>query len=105
MTITGIVEIGVPASKLVAGTLGSSRRHGLPFELFDAPGLMKRFPAFRLPDNFVGVFQPDGGFVRAEAAVAALQGLASHSGAELIWNEPVLAVEPHRNGVVVTTGH
>jgi len=49
---------------------------------------MKRFPAFRLPDDFVGVFQPDGGFVRAEPAVAALQELASRSGAELIWNEP-----------------
>ena len=99
MTITGIVEIGAPASDLVAGTLRSSQFHGLPYEILDARRLMKRFPAFRLPDDFVGVFQPDGGFVRAEPAVAALQALASRSGAELIWNEPVLAVEPHRDGV------
>ena len=105
LTITGIVEIGAPASDLVAGTLRSSRLHGLPYEILDARRLMKRFPAFRLPDDFVGVFQPDGGFVRAEPAVAALQALASRSGAELIWNEPVLAVEPHRDGVAVTTGH
>jgi sarcosine oxidase len=105
LTITGIVEIGAPASDLVVGTLRSSRLHGLPHEILDARSLMKRFPAFRLPDDFVGVFQPDGGFVRAEPAVAALQALASRSGAELIWNEPVLAVEPHRDGVVVTTGH
>jgi sarcosine oxidase len=104
MTITGIVEIGPPASDLVAGTLRSSRLHGLPHDILDPGTLMKRFPAFRLPEDFVGVFQPDGGFVRAEPAVAALQELASRSGAELIWNEPVLAVEPHRDSVVVTTG-
>ena len=105
LTITGIVEIGAPASDLVAGTLRSSRLHGLPHDILDARSLMKRFPAFRLPADFVGVFQPDGGFVRAEPAVAALQALASRSGAELIWNEPVLAVEPQRDGVAVTTGH
>jgi sarcosine oxidase len=103
LTITGILEMGPPESDLVAGTLRSSRLHGLPHEILDARSLMKRFPAFRLPDDFVGVFQPDGGFVRAEPAVAALQALASRSGAELIWNKPVLAVAPHRDGVAVTT--
>ena len=104
MTKTGIVEIGAPASDLVAGTLRSSQLHGLPHDILDARSLMKRFPAFRLPGDFIGVFLPDGGFVRAEPAVTALQELASRSGAELIWNEPVLAVEPHREGVAVTTG-
>ncbi len=105
LTITGILEIGAPESDLVAGTLRSSRLHGLPHEILDAPSLMKRFPAFRLPDDFVGVFQPEGGFVRAEPTVAALQELASRGGAELIRNERVLAVRPHRHGVRVTTSH
>src|ERR1700730_17379869 len=70
LTVTGIVEIGAPSSELVAGTLRSSRLHGLAHEVLDAPALMKRFPAFRVPADFVGVFQPDGGFVRAEPAVA-----------------------------------
>src|SRR5260370_6704076 len=62
LTITGIVEIGAPASDLVAGTLQSSRLHALPPPILDARGLMTRLPAFRLPDDFVGVFQPAGGF-------------------------------------------
>src|SRR5262249_33546821 len=90
---------------LVAGTLRSSRLHGLGHEILDAPGLMKRFPAFRLPDDFVGVFQPDGGFVWAEPAVAALQELASRSSAELRMEERVLAVKPHRDSVEVATRH
>jgi sarcosine oxidase len=102
LTITGIVEIGAPASDLVTGTLHSSRLHGLPHEILDARSLMKRFPAFRVPDDFIGVFQPDGGFVRAEPTVAALQQLASGSGAEIKRKQRVLAVEPHRGGVRVT---
>jgi sarcosine oxidase len=97
------VEIGAPESALVAGTVHSSRLHGLPHEILDARSLMKRFPAFRVPDDFIGVFQPDGGFVRAERSVAALQELASGLGAELRRKQRVLAVEPNRGGVRVTT--
>jgi sarcosine oxidase len=105
LTITGIVEMGAPEGDLVAGTLRSSRLHGLPHEILNAPSLMERFPAFRLPDDFVGVFQPDGGFVRAGATVAALQELALRHGAELIRNERVVAVKPRHDSVEVTTGH
>jgi sarcosine oxidase len=103
LSVTGIVEIGAPASELVAGTLESSRLHGLPHEVLDAPDLMKRFPAFRVPDHFIGVFQPDGGFVRAEATVEVLQALARDAGAELRMEERVVAIEPHRDGARVRT--
>jgi sarcosine oxidase len=103
LAVTGIVEIGLPSSELVAGTLRSSRLHGLPHEVLDTPSLMKRFPAFRVPSDFIGVFQPDGGFVRAEPTVEALQALARDAGAELRDEVRVLAVEPHREGVRVKT--
>src|SRR5579863_3515734 len=54
LTITGIVEIGTPQSELVAGTLASSREHRLTHGVLDAEQLMARFPAFRVPDDFVG---------------------------------------------------
>jgi sarcosine oxidase len=103
LSVTGIVEIGAPEGDLVAGTLQSSRLHGLPHEILDARRLMKRFPAFRVPSDFVAVYQPDGGFVRAEQTVAAFQALAQRFGAELRTEERVLAVEPHRRGVRVVT--
>ena len=105
LSVTGILEIGAPASDLIAGTLRSSRLHGLTHEILDAPSLMRRFPAFRLPGDFIGVFQPDGGFVRAESSVAALQSLARKAGAQLRTEERVLAVEPYRDGVRVLTQH
>ncbi len=103
LTITGILEMGARDSEVVTGTLQSARLHGLPHEILDAAGLVKRFPLFRVPANFVGVFQPDGGFVRAEPTVAAFQALARQARADLRMQERVLAVEPHGEGVRVTT--
>jgi sarcosine oxidase len=103
LTVTGILEMGVPESELVAGTLQSGRQHGLPHEVLDAAGVMKRFPAFRLPDDFTGVFQPDGGVLQAEPAVAAFQAVARAAGADLRTDERVVAVAPDGNGVRVTT--
>ncbi len=103
LNITGIVEIGAPDSELVAGTLRSSRLHGLAHEVLDHAGLMRRFPAFRVPEGYVGVFQPDGGFLRAEQAIQAQLALARKAGAQLRIGEEVVAVEPRGAGVRVVT--
>ena len=101
--VTGVLEIGPPDSTLVTGTLRASREHSLAHEVLDARTLMQRFPAFRLPPNFVGVFQPDGGFLQAEAAVAAQLALAVAAGAEIRERERVRAILPRAGSVRVET--
>jgi sarcosine oxidase len=101
--VTGIVEIGRTDGVLVPGTLASSRQHGLAHEVLDAAEVMRRFPAFALAADLVGVWQPQGGFLEAEAAVATLLDLATSAGAELRTNARVVAVEPHGGGVRITT--
>jgi len=93
MHVTGIVEIGAPDSELVAGTLRSSRLHGLAHEVLDAADVMRRFPAFRVPAGCVGVFQPEGGFLRAEQAIHAQLALARDAGAQLRLGENVVAID------------
>src|SRR5450631_1786767 len=81
MHVTGIVEIGPPDGVLVSGTLASARQHGLRHEVLAAPELMRRFPAFRVPADYVGVVQPDGGFLKAEPSIEAMVLLAKAKGA------------------------
>lgn len=105
MTITGIIEFGAPDSALMRGTLASSRLHGLPHEVLDAAAVMRRIPPFRLPSDFIGVFQPDGGFLNAEPALKAMLALATAAGAEVRTGTRVQAIEPWGEGVrVVTAG-
>ncbi|MDT3683865.1 MAG: N-methyl-L-tryptophan oxidase [Pseudorhodoplanes sp.] len=99
MTITGIAEVGAEDSELVQGTLASSRLHDLPHEILDATALMRRYPAFCLPADFIGVVQPDGGYLEAEAAVQTHLDLASAAGADIRDKQRVLAIEPHARGV------
>jgi sarcosine oxidase len=103
LQVTGILEIGAPDGTLVAGTLRSAQTHGLRHEVLDAADVTRRFPAFRLPPHFLGVFQPDGGILAAEPAVEAQLALARAAGAEVRTNETVRAIEPTSAGVRVVT--
>ena len=90
LTVTGIAEIGRPDGMLVQGTLAASREHELPHQVFTASEFMRLYPAFRLPQDYVAVLQPDGGFVEAEAGIRAHLQLAAAAGAGIHTGERVL---------------
>lgn len=99
LTVTGIVEAGKPGSPLVAGSLEACRLHGLDHEILEPAEVARRFPAIRLPADYSAMFQPQGGFVRADLANALHLRLARDAGAEILTNTKVTAVEPHGEGV------
>lgn len=100
---TGIAEIGPPEGELVRGTLAAASCYSLAHEVLDAKALMRRHPSFRLPDTFVAVLQPDGGYIEAAAAIAANISVAAASGAVVRSGEKVIAIEPRPQGVRITT--
>jgi sarcosine oxidase len=100
---TGIVEIGLRDSSVVSGTLASCRLHDLPHEVLNASALMRAYPAFDLPPNYVAVHQPDGGFVEIETSIEACISLAQAEGAEIRSGTRVLAIEPRAGGVRLTS--
>ena len=101
--VTGIVETGPPHGVLMRGTLAAMKQHCVPHEQFSAVELMHRFPAFRIPNEYIAAFQGDGGFLEAEPALEALAALAQAAGAEIRRGETVRAIEPMARGVRVTT--
>jgi sarcosine oxidase len=101
--VTGIAEIGPPDSSLVRGTLAAAQRHGLRHEVLAAPELMRRFPAFRVPPHYLGVLQPDGGFLELERSVTAQLALAIAAGAEIRTAELVRSIEPRGSRVRIVT--
>jgi sarcosine oxidase len=103
--VTGIAEIGPPDGVLVRGTLASAKLHSLPHELLTAAELMRRIPAFRLPAHYVGVLQPDGGFLEAEASIHALLASAKAAGAEIRTGERIHTIEPRADGVRIVSSY
>ncbi|MDB5396613.1 MAG: N-methyltryptophan oxidase [Rhodospirillales bacterium] len=103
MTITGILEAGVPGAAVVQGSLAAARLHDLPHEILSAREVGERFPAFTLPADWEAVFQPDAGFLRPERAIDTYIAAGMTAGAEVRANTLILSVAPTVGGVRLTT--
>jgi sarcosine oxidase len=100
---TGGLMLGQSDGSVVAGALASARQHGLPHEELTASDVSRRVPAFCLPPEQCGVWEPRAGMLEPEAAIAAHLSVAQARGAELRLNEPVLSWSAFSDGVAVTT--
>lgn len=81
---TGLVEIGPPEGVVVPGVLQAAEAHGLDVEKFSARDIQQRWPAFRVTDDLVGVFERRAGLLYVERCVQACIDAASAAGAELL---------------------
>jgi sarcosine oxidase len=100
---TGGLDMGRPDSETVRGALASAQSHDLEHELLEASQIMARYPGFEVPGDLVAVYQPDGGFVMSERAIAGHARLALDAGAELHGHEAVLGWDVVADGVEVRT--
>jgi sarcosine oxidase len=103
LTITGVLQIGAPDSKIVTGTRASCEMHGLACEELDRTAMKSRFPVFSLDAGEIALFDPQGGYIRPEAAVMGYLKLAAEDGAVLHFGEKVTALEPDDAGVTITS--
>ncbi|MHC0433104.1 N-methyl-L-tryptophan oxidase [Streptomyces sp. O3] len=102
-TLCGGLMLGRPDSRVVAGSLLSADKWGLPHELLDAPEIRRRFPTLTPDDDEVALYEARAGLLRPENTVAAQLQLAARAGADLRFDEPVTRWEPYRDGVRVHT--
>lgn len=103
LTTTGILEAGMPGSRMVAGSRQACELHRLDHEMLDATEIMRRCPALVMPDDFTAVWQPEGGYLRPERGNAAHLKLAQAAGAEVRAETRVLGIEPRDGHVRVVT--
>ena len=45
-------------------------------KVLKAPEIMKQYPAFKLPPDFIGIYYPDVGFLNIKNALEAFRSLA-----------------------------
>ncbi len=85
-------------------TLAAARRFGIAHELLGAAQIRARFPQFAIADDERGYFEPQAGFVRPEACVAAWLDLARRHGAEIRVGEPGGELPALADQVVLAAG-
>ena len=104
MRIHGGLMIGPPDGDVVRGTIRSASEYGLPHEVLSPTEVHQRFPAFDIPANAVGVFDPHAGILDPDACDRAHIQAARAEGAQISFDEPVMAWEADGAGVTVRTG-
>ena len=104
VTTTGGLMLGRTDSTAVAGALHTARAQALPHELLDAAEVRQRFPAFLPADDEVGLWEQGAGFVRPEAAIAAMADAARKRGADLRPGVTVTGWTAVAGGVTVHCG-
>ncbi|WP_049971346.1 N-methyl-L-tryptophan oxidase [Haladaptatus cibarius] len=98
---TGCVVAGPEGSEKVAGARESCEEHDIDYELLSAAEVGERYPGYDLPEDFVAVVEPDGGFLHVEQCVVAHVASAHRHGAEIRAREAVLDWEPTSSGGVM----
>lgn len=74
--------------------VGALSTHDIPYELLTGQEIKKRFPAMTVRDSDVAVYDPSGGLLLADRALAAFQRVFKQMGGTLHDNEAVLSVKP-----------
>jgi sarcosine oxidase len=99
----GGISIGLPESEIVRGAIASARMHDVPHEQLSAAEVQRRFPAWRVPEKMVGVWDPGAGVLDPERCIDTLLSLATARGARLAFEEPVVSWRATGDGVEVRT--
>ncbi len=102
---TGSLDIGLPGSSIVVGSLNSCQRWSIPHETFAASELRRRYPVLRIYDEMVAVLQPNSGFVLAEGSITAHVNGACDHGAEIHGHEKMIDWEANGDGYAIQTTH
>lgn len=105
--ITGSVDASEPDGIVFTGALESCELHDLSHEVLTSAELSKRFPGYRLPDDYLALYQEEGGFILSERSIVQHAEEAMKLGAEIHGREEVLDWTSSENGIEVRTtrGH
>ncbi len=105
VTRTGGLDLFPPGAAIPPGDYTASMDAvGIDYEAIDGVEVSRRWPAFRLPDDTLALWQPDASIVPAARGTAAMQAQAVRHGADLRPHQRVVGLTDLGNaGVRVET--
>jgi sarcosine oxidase len=89
LRITGLLMVGKEETPIIAGARRAAEEHALALEVLRQREILSRYSTLRLLPDEIGVFEPDGGVLAPERAIAAHLGVAARAGAQLHFGAAV----------------
>lgn len=100
---TGGLDFGDNNSSDMKKVVDTVKHLDLPHELLSSQEITQKFPAFKLPDNYYGLYQPDAGIVLASKSVKFFQNNAQKKGLEILTGEKVSLLKEENDYILVST--
>lgn len=99
---TGVVNVGEKDIPFIKNVISSAEQFDLPLEVLSAAEVQKKWPGLKIPENFVGCFEPTSGVLKVEECVSAFREMAIREGAEIRTNSKVTKIDAKENEVTIT---
>jgi sarcosine oxidase len=101
LQMTGGLYLAAPEDAFLRGAQAALTSLQHPYRLLSAGELRDEFPQFRLPTDWIALYQEHSGILAASRCVQAMATQAVRQGAELREETCVYAVQPVGEGVAV----
>lgn len=88
----GVINICPETSVFVRNVIESAKHYQLPIEILPSQAVMQRWPQLNVPDGYVGVFEPNSGYLKCELAIRHWIRLAKEAGCKQLFNCTVIGI-------------
>ncbi|MGD0416424.1 MAG: N-methyl-L-tryptophan oxidase [Terriglobales bacterium] len=85
----GLLYMGNPRQAFIQSIHASVSANQLRLETLSAAEVYRRYPAFEIPEDYVGVFDSQAGWIDVEASIRSAHSYATALGVECQFNQPV----------------
>jgi sarcosine oxidase len=87
---TGMLYMGIPGQRFIQEIEESASTNRLQVETLSADEVERRYPAFQLEEDYVGIFDAQAGWIDVDASISSSLALAQELGVECVFDQPVL---------------
>jgi len=98
---TGMLLGGPPDATAVIGSVGSALTRGFEHEVLGASEVRRRFPMFRMPDDYRAIWEPGAGCLACERAIRAMASASHARGTTILEHTRVRGWRASARGVTV----
>lgn len=105
LTTNGAIYVAPADHPMMEGVASAAEIHKLKIEHLSVDDMASRFSGFALPENWTGIYEPNGGVLQAETCRQVHIDLATNYGADLRFGCAVTGWKQNASGnvVVMTT--
>lgn len=82
----GVLNIGPKDEEFIKSLIESAHRYKLPIQILTAAEVMKRWPQVSVPNDNIGVFEENSGYLKCEVAIRSWICLAKAAGSVQLFN-------------------